>query len=128
MHVGVVGPQSHLEGQTCFQREIGFQTGSSAQLEAAEQFPQALLFSLGARNYRLQSIAGCPANGYLLQSLSRLLLLGAQDPAWEVREAAAWALAQWGESRHLERLLDDPHEAVRATASWGLGVTAPAAP
>ncbi|AWT35273.1 epoxyqueuosine reductase [Deinococcus arenae] len=57
-----------------------------------------------------------------------LLLLGAQDPAWEVREAAAWALAQWGESRHLERLLDDHHEAVRATAAWGLGVTAPAGP
>lgn len=45
-----------------------------------------------------------------------LLLAGAQDPAWEVREAAAWALAQWGEPEHLRPLLHDPHETVRGTA------------
>uniref|UniRef100_UPI002869B698 HEAT repeat domain-containing protein n=1 Tax=Deinococcus sp. TaxID=47478 RepID=UPI002869B698 len=45
-----------------------------------------------------------------------LLLAGAADPAWEVREAAAWALGCWGEAQHLGALLDDPHEAVRLTA------------
>lgn len=45
-----------------------------------------------------------------------LLLLGREDPAWEVREAAAWALGEWGEQRHLSPLLDDPHQAVRQTA------------
>ncbi|MEF2276702.1 tRNA epoxyqueuosine(34) reductase QueG [Deinococcus sp. YIM 134068] len=44
-----------------------------------------------------------------------LLLAGTRDPAWEVREAAAWALGQWGETRHVEALLTDPHEGVRTT-------------
>lgn len=51
-----------------------------------------------------------------------LLLAGAQDPAWEVREAAAWALGQWGEADHLRPLLDDPQDAVRKTAGRALGV------
>lgn len=46
-----------------------------------------------------------------------LLLAGAQDPAWEVREAAAWALGQWGEVGRVRPLLDDPHPAVRETAT-----------
>ena len=45
-----------------------------------------------------------------------LLLAGAADPAWEVREAAAWALRRWDESGHLKALQADPHEAVRTTA------------
>ncbi len=49
-----------------------------------------------------------------------LLLLGAQDPAWEVREAAAWALGEWGESGHVRALLDDPHAAVRDGAARAL--------
>ncbi|MCD0163315.1 HEAT repeat domain-containing protein, partial [Deinococcus sp. 6YEL10] len=49
-----------------------------------------------------------------------LLLLGAQDPAWEVREAAAWALGQWGEPGHVRALLDDPHAAVRDGARRAL--------
>ncbi|EYB67846.1 hypothetical protein DEIPH_ctg032orf0096 [Deinococcus phoenicis] len=51
-----------------------------------------------------------------------LLLAGVQDPAWEVREAAAWALGQWGEVGHLRPLLDDPHEAVRKAAARSLGI------
>lgn len=43
-----------------------------------------------------------------------LLLLGAQDPAWEVRLTAAWALGQWGEWARVEALHADPHETVRA--------------
>ncbi len=52
-----------------------------------------------------------------------LLLAGRLDPAWEVREAAAWALGQWGELSHLEALLDDPHELVRDRAArlWAGG-------
>ncbi|WP_189643795.1 tRNA epoxyqueuosine(34) reductase QueG [Deinococcus piscis] len=45
-----------------------------------------------------------------------LLLAGAEDPAWEVREAAAWALAQWGEWTAVERLRGDEHPDVRAAA------------
>lgn len=45
-----------------------------------------------------------------------LLLLGREDPAWEVREAAAWALGQWGEKAALAPLLHDPHEQVRHAA------------
>lgn len=45
-----------------------------------------------------------------------LLLAGAGDPAWEVREAAAWAFARWGEGEHLRRLERDPDERVRAAA------------
>ncbi|GAA5534571.1 tRNA epoxyqueuosine(34) reductase QueG [Deinococcus aluminii] len=51
-----------------------------------------------------------------------LLLAGAQDPAWEVREAAAWALGQWGEAGHVRALLDDPQETVREAAARALGV------
>ncbi len=49
-----------------------------------------------------------------------LLLAGKEDPAWEVREAAAWALGRWGETAHVQFLLDDPHETVRATATRAL--------
>lgn len=49
-----------------------------------------------------------------------LLLAGTTDPAWEVREAAAWALGRWDECTHLTPLLDDPHEIVRATAHAAL--------
>lgn len=49
-----------------------------------------------------------------------LLLAGAADPAWEVREAAAWALAQWGEMAELEKLVSDPDGRVRASALRGL--------
>ncbi|ADY26383.1 domain of unknown function DUF1730 [Deinococcus proteolyticus MRP] len=45
-----------------------------------------------------------------------LLLAGAEDPAWEVREAAAWALAQWNEWAEVERLRSDPEPQVRASA------------
>lgn len=45
-----------------------------------------------------------------------LLLAGVTDPAWEVREAAAWALGQWQEVERLRPLLADPHELVRARA------------
>ncbi len=45
-----------------------------------------------------------------------LLLQGSEDPAWEVREAAAWALAQWQEWAAVERLRRDEHELVRASA------------
>lgn len=53
-----------------------------------------------------------------------LLLAGAQDPAWEVREAAAWALARWDEPAALRGLLDDPHGAVRERVQAGLEETA----
>jgi len=52
-----------------------------------------------------------------------LLLAGAGDPAWEVREAAAWALGRWGEAGHLAPLLTDPHDRVRETAQRALSVT-----
>lgn len=45
-----------------------------------------------------------------------LLLEARQDPAWEVREAAAWALGEWQELEALRPLLNDPHEGVRARA------------
>lgn len=45
-----------------------------------------------------------------------LLELGATDPAWEVREAAAWALAQWEEWPALAKLEHDPDERVAAAA------------
>ena len=38
------------------------------------------------------------------------------DPAWEVREAAAWAWGRWGEPGALTPLLHDPDERVRAAA------------
>ncbi|AIZ45311.1 (Fe-S)-binding protein [Deinococcus radiopugnans] len=46
-----------------------------------------------------------------------LLLAGAADPAPEVREAAAWALAQWGEADRVRALLADPDELVRGSAA-----------
>ena len=49
-----------------------------------------------------------------------LLLAGSQDPVWEVREAAAWALGRWQEPDLLLPLLTDPHEAVQATAAQAL--------
>ncbi|MBB5233649.1 tRNA epoxyqueuosine(34) reductase QueG [Deinococcus budaensis] len=49
-----------------------------------------------------------------------LLLAGAEDPAWEVREAAAWALGRWEEESRVRPLLDDPHPAVRETAARAL--------
>ncbi|MEW6421311.1 MAG: tRNA epoxyqueuosine(34) reductase QueG [Deinococcota bacterium] len=49
-----------------------------------------------------------------------LLIAGAADPAWEVREAAAWALGQWGELGPVRALLDDPHAAVREAAARAL--------
>ncbi|SEJ01620.1 epoxyqueuosine reductase [Deinococcus reticulitermitis] len=45
-----------------------------------------------------------------------LLLAGAEDPAWEVREAAAWAFARWGETAHLRALEHDSDERVGAAA------------
>lgn len=45
-----------------------------------------------------------------------VLEAASQDPAWEVREAAAWAWARWGETGELERLARDPEERVRAAA------------
>lgn len=50
-----------------------------------------------------------------------LLEQAVTDPAWEVREAAAWALAQWGETALLRPLLSDPQEQVRATAQTASG-------
>lgn len=41
-----------------------------------------------------------------------LLQLGAQDPAWEVRDAAAWALFRWEEWAELEAMRHDPDERV----------------
>ncbi|WP_084050771.1 tRNA epoxyqueuosine(34) reductase QueG [Deinococcus hopiensis] len=49
-----------------------------------------------------------------------LLLAGVEDSAWEVREAAAWALGQWGEAGPLTGLLSDPHEVVRGAAQAAL--------
>lgn len=49
-----------------------------------------------------------------------LLLQAREDPAWEVREAAAWALGEWGEKNALHPLLNDPHEQVRTTARLAL--------
>lgn len=48
-----------------------------------------------------------------------LLKAGMTDPAWEVREAAAYALACWGETPLLAALERDPHPAVSETARLG---------
>ncbi|WP_022802268.1 tRNA epoxyqueuosine(34) reductase QueG [Deinococcus ficus] len=45
-----------------------------------------------------------------------LLDAGLADPAWEVRDAAAWALARWEEWGPLETLRRDPDERVAALA------------
>ncbi len=42
------------------------------------------------------------------------------DPAWEVREAAAYALMRWEDHAGLEKLRRDPHPEVRAGAERGL--------
>lgn len=42
-----------------------------------------------------------------------LLLAAREDQAWEVREAAVWALGEWDEARHVVPLENDPNEAVR---------------
>lgn len=49
-----------------------------------------------------------------------VLQAGTTDPAWEVREAAAWALGRWQEHEPLTPLLTDPHETVRITAHAAL--------
>ncbi|AFZ65879.1 tRNA epoxyqueuosine(34) reductase QueG [Deinococcus peraridilitoris] len=45
-----------------------------------------------------------------------LLERAVHDPAWEVREAAAWALGQFGETKLLHRLMSDPHPQVSDAA------------
>ena len=55
------------------------------------------------------------------ERLRPVIDLAASDPAWEVREAAAYALRQWQDVAGLEALRRDPHEAVRAGAERGLG-------
>ncbi len=45
-----------------------------------------------------------------------ILHLGSADPAWEVREAAAWAWGQWEHRAEVERLLDDPAAEVAQAA------------
>lgn len=45
-----------------------------------------------------------------------VLTLAETDPAWEVREAAAWAWGQWRAWAQVERLLGDPDERVAAAA------------
>lgn len=45
-----------------------------------------------------------------------LLDLAASDPAWEVREAAAWALARFDAWHELARMERDEHDLVRAAA------------
>ena len=42
------------------------------------------------------------------------------DPAWEVREAAAYALRRWEDRSGLDILRRDPHPEVRAGAERGL--------
>ncbi len=49
-----------------------------------------------------------------------LLNLAAQDEAWEVRGAAAWALGELGDVVALERLCLDAHPEVRGTALEGM--------
>lgn len=52
--------------------------------------------------------------------LRPLLDLGRTDPAWEVREACAYAAYRWQDWGTLERLRSDPDERVRAAALRGL--------
>ncbi|WP_293913950.1 tRNA epoxyqueuosine(34) reductase QueG [Deinococcus sp.] len=52
--------------------------------------------------------------------LRPILELAAADAAWEVREAACYALRQWEDVRGLEQLRRDPDERVRASAERGL--------
>lgn len=72
-----------------------------------------------ARN-ALTVLGNLPADHEGREQARPLLLAGSQDPVWEVREAAAWALGQWTESDLLSPMLADPHEAVRATAAQAL--------
>ncbi|AWN23792.1 tRNA epoxyqueuosine(34) reductase QueG [Deinococcus irradiatisoli] len=54
------------------------------------------------------------------ERLRPVLDLAAADPAWEVREAATYALTCWQDVAGLEKLRFDPHEQVRAGAQRGL--------
>ncbi|WP_407539487.1 tRNA epoxyqueuosine(34) reductase QueG [Deinococcus radiomollis] len=45
-----------------------------------------------------------------------ILRLASSDPAWEVREAAAWAWGQWQNVAEVERLLNDPVAEVAGAA------------
>jgi epoxyqueuosine reductase len=45
-----------------------------------------------------------------------ILRLASSDPAWEVREAAAWAWGQWERRAEVETLLCDPQPEVAAAA------------
>ncbi len=49
-----------------------------------------------------------------------VLKLAGEDPAWEVREAAAWAWGRWERWAEVERLLLDPSPEVTAAASLAL--------
>ena len=49
-----------------------------------------------------------------------VLCLASADPAWEVREAAAWAWGQWQVWSEAERLLHDPQPEVAAAARRSL--------
>ena len=49
-----------------------------------------------------------------------VLRLASADPAWEVREAAAWAWGRWWAWNEVERLLHDPQPEVAATARRSL--------
>uniref|UniRef100_UPI001B7F90DE HEAT repeat domain-containing protein n=1 Tax=Deinococcus pimensis TaxID=309888 RepID=UPI001B7F90DE len=46
----------------------------------------------------------------------------ATDEAWEVREAAAWALGRLGDLAALARLEHDPHDEVRASSLRAAGL------
>ncbi|AZI42500.1 tRNA epoxyqueuosine(34) reductase QueG [Deinococcus psychrotolerans] len=54
------------------------------------------------------------------ERLRPVLDLAAADPAWEVREAATYALWRWQDRAGLERLRTDPHPQVQAGAERGL--------
>ncbi|WP_370657410.1 hypothetical protein [Deinococcus sp. KNUC1210] len=49
-----------------------------------------------------------------------MLDLASSDPAWEVREAAAWAWGRWQDSTELERLRRDAQPEVALAAQRGL--------
>lgn len=64
----------------------------------------------------------CYVIGNMRSEAGRPLLdLAARDDAWEVREAAVWALGQLGEKSALAALERDPHEQVRAAVQRFLG-------
>ncbi|GGQ97355.1 tRNA epoxyqueuosine(34) reductase QueG [Deinococcus ruber] len=49
-----------------------------------------------------------------------VLTLASRDPAWEVREAAAWAWGRWHDTTELERLSRDPQPEVVQAAQRAL--------